>query len=242
MSDRQKLAASYVPYIRRVAYRLIRRLPPHIAVDDLISAGCEGLLDALEKFDPTRVEKFEQYAEYRVRGAMLDALRTLDPLGRNMRGQSNKLAEVIRDLGQQLGRAPEETEIATALGCTVENYRRLLEALSRTNLLSLDEMVDEYGGMCVEDPLSENPEEGAQRAELRDRLVDAINQLPERHRLVLTLYYVEDLKLREIGELLNVSESRVCQLLAEAVAKLRTLLADQEPSEEEESPKLLAAG
>lgn len=235
MPSKPDLAASYLPYIRRIAYRLARRLPPHILVDDLISAGCEGLLDALNKFDPTRIERFEKYAEYRVRGEMLDALRTLDPLGRNTRGRSNKLAAAIRDLSQQLGREPDENEIAQALGCTIESYRQLVEAVSHANVLSLEDLVDEnHTGLA--DATAKDPEAEAEHAELREQLTRAIGELRTRHRLVLQLYYVEGFKLREIGEILNVSDSRVCQIHAEAVVRLRALLLhpefpDKDPAE-----------
>lgn len=231
MLPTQECAARYLSLVRRLAYRLARRLPPHVLVDDLISAGCVGLLDALDKFDPTRVERFEQYAEYRIRGAMLDALRALDLLTRDTRGRANKLADTIHALAQELGRLPEEHELAQALGCTVEVYRQLLEDLTVAQAISLDDLTEE--GAAPADAQTPDPLDAAEHRQKCERLARAIAQLSERHQFVLMLYYVHDLRLHEIGNLLGVTESRACQLLAEAHTQLREMLADLELPEEE---------
>jgi RNA polymerase sigma factor for flagellar operon FliA len=220
---RDALAYEYTPFIRRIASGMVRRLPSQIRVDDLISAGYEGLLDALGRFDPRRADTLGRYAEYRVRGAMLDELRSLDPLGRDMRGRANRLRDTVHALSQRLGRAPDEQEIADAMGLPVEVYRRLLVEMARTAPASLDH-VDATGEMPADDD-ADSPFDTAQRAEVRDRLAEAIEALPERQRLVVTLYYYEDLNLREIGDVLGVTESRVCQIHIEASERLRATLA-----------------
>jgi len=208
----------YLPLVRRTAMKLARRLPAHVTVADLISYGWVGLLDAFERAKPGMdPEEFEAYAMFRVRGAALDYLRSLDPASRGARSLSRKVARAIADLTKESGgQSPEEDAIAKRLGMTLDAYRTAMEQLGRAGMNRVDMIdVDDLG---ASDDL---PEERTSRQELKALVAKAIHQLPERHRLVLALYYQEERTLREIGAILDVSESRVCQIHTEAVHRLR---------------------
>ena len=215
----QTQAAAYLPLIERVAKRLVRRLPSHVDVGDLISAGMLGLADAMAKFDPSRETRFEEYAEWRIKGAMLDELRSNDPLTRDQRREVNEIKAAAKALANELGREPEETELAKHLGVSMEvlrERRERLEAAAPSHVESFDHHAGNDAD--AEFQLLAN--------EQRERVAEAIAELPERLRTIIQLSVVEELSLKEIGAMMGVTESRVCQLRGEAIAKLRTILAE----------------
>lgn len=213
-----------IPLVRRVAFRLARRLPSHLDVDDLIAAGNEGLVKAVHGYDPSAHPRFEPYAEVRVKGAILDELRSWDPVTRHGRRRMAEVQRAVRKLEAALGRSPREEEVAEELGLELEAYQRLTMELARGPMLSrlgeIDPDAVDSGG---DDPHSLYGE-----AELKARLARAIEQLPERSQTVLALYYQEECTQAEIGKILGVTESRVCQILGETAARLRAKLERQE--------------
>lgn len=217
--SRDELITRGLPVVRRLAFRLARRLPPNVDVGDLIGAGTEGLLKAIESYDVTNTARFETYAEARVRGAILDELRSQDALTRHGRRQFGEVTRAIRKLESELGRAPEELEVAKTLGIDLDTYHKLTENLSRApalaNLGAIDP--DEVAGDA-------NTTRDFESRELKTQLVGAVKRLPERMQTVLGLYYQEDCTLAEIGQILGVTESRVCQILGEATVRLRASL------------------
>jgi RNA polymerase sigma factor for flagellar operon FliA len=217
--SREELIERGLPIVRRIAFRLARRLPPNVDVGDLIGAGTEGLLKSIESYDANHAARFETYAESRIRGAILDELRTQDALTRHGRRQMGEVTKVMRKLENHLGRAPEEQEVAAALGIELEAYHKLTENLSRApalaNLGALDP--DDVAGGA--DSAME-----FEHRELKGQLVAAIQRLPARTQQVLALYYQEECTLAEVGEILGVTESRVCQILGDATARLRAAL------------------
>lgn len=216
---RDELIQRGLPIVRRLAFRLARRLPPNVDVGDLIGAGTEGLLKAIEAYDASNPARFETYAESRVRGAILDELRSQDSLTRHGRRQMGDVARAMRKLEATLGRAPEEQEVAEAMQMELDVYRKLTENLARgpalANLGALDP--DDVAGNA--DSAVE-----LEHRELKEQLSAAIQRLPERTQQVLGLYYQEECTLAEIGEVLGVTESRVCQILGDATARLRAAL------------------
>ena len=212
----------YLPLVRRTAMKLSRRLPSHVTVADLISYGWVGLLDAFERASPDMdPNEFEAYAMYRVRGAALDYLRTLDPASRAARALSRKVARTMSDLvNENKGKAPEEEQIAKRLEMSVDEYRNAMEQLGRVGMSRLEMIdIDEMQSVSNADDIL--PEERTAKKELQGVVAEAIKTLPERLQLVLALYYQEERSLREIGVILEVSESRVCQLHTEAIHRLR---------------------
>ena len=212
----------YLPLVRRTAMKLARRLPSHVTVADLISYGWVGLLDAFERASPDMdPNEFEAYAMYRVRGAALDYLRTLDPASRAARALSRKVARTMSDLiNENKGKTPEEDQIAKRLEMSVDEYRNAMEQLGRVGMNRLEMLdIDEMQSVSKEDDIL--PEERTAKKELQGVVAEAIKTLPERLQLVLALYYQEERSLREIGVILEVSESRVCQLHTEAIHRLR---------------------
>jgi len=216
---REPRAEDYLPLVRRIAMRLIRTLPSSIALDDIISAGWVGLSESLKRCPPGMSESdFEAYASYRVRGAILDYLRSLDPLTRKLRGASRKITQTVVEFTRARGRLPDEEEIAGGLGITLDAYRDLLREIGEAGFARLDiDMVEPSS----HDP---SPEAMVVRRDLAARVAKAIQELPERLQLVLGLHYQEDCTLKEIGAMLGVSESRACQLHAEAIQFVRALL------------------
>jgi RNA polymerase sigma factor for flagellar operon FliA len=229
LPTREDLIALGLPIVRRVAFRMARRLPPNVEVNDLIGAGMEGLVRAVQCYDAERFPHFEPYAKTRIRGAMLDELRANDSLTRYGRGRMGEITSVIRTLQQELGRQPAEDEIAKRLGIPLDQYQRLTGDLMRgPALLGMSNVsADE-----AESSLA-NPDAVLADSDLKKRLAEAICKLPERVQQVLGLYYQEECTQAEIGEILGVTESRVCQILGEATLRLRALL--EEPGETSES-------
>ena len=214
--------ARYLPLVRRTAMRLARRVPSTIAVADLVGYGWVGLMEAYQRSDPNMPEEeFEAYALYRVRGAMLDYMRSLDPSTRAVRRASRGMARAIRVLSTRLGREPDENEIAAELELTVEAYRATLDkiaaaGMARLELLDLDDLDVVAAGATAEDE--------AGKRQMADAVATAINGLPERLAQILALYYQENCTLRQIGLILGVTESRVSQLHTEAIHRLRAAI------------------
>jgi RNA polymerase sigma factor for flagellar operon FliA len=225
MARRNEYAAKFFPYIEKVARRLARRLPAHVEIDDLISSGVIGLMEAADRFDPSRVDRFEAFAEFRIRGAMLDDLRSRDTLSRDMRRLSNELRDATRRLEAQLGRTPDQEEIAKRLGVGVEELYARQQKLSGSSVVGIDDagpdLLERTGDQSAADPF-----EQASRRELTERMVSGIGHLPEKMQQVLSLYYCDNLNLKEIGAVLGVTESRVCQIHGEATRRLRDSLSD----------------
>ncbi len=228
--QKDKLIMEYAPLIKFIAQKIAMRLPSNIELDDLISSGVIGLMDALEKYDPTRDNKFKTYAEFRIRGAILDELRAQDWVPRSVRDKSKLLDRTIIKLESELGRSPEDKEIAERLGITLEELYDLMNQVKPVSVLSIDEQptfssVDKKSILSILDGCKlNNPHSQLNVKFVKDVVTNAIEELPERQRLVLSLYYYEDLNLKEIGRVLRVTESRVSQLHAHAIARLRAKL------------------
>jgi RNA polymerase sigma factor for flagellar operon FliA len=225
LARRNEYAAKFFPYIEKVARRLARRLPAHVEIDDLISSGVIGLMEAAERFDPKRVDRFEAFAEFRIRGAMLDDLRSRDTLSRDMRRLSNELRDATRRLEAQLGRTPDQEEIARRLGVGVDELYARQQKLSGSSVVGIDDAGPDLLERTT-DQQAADPFEQASRREMLSQLVGGIEDLPEKMQQVLSLYYCENLNLKEIGAVLGVTESRVCQIHGEATKRLRESLDD----------------
>jgi RNA polymerase sigma factor for flagellar operon FliA len=225
LARRNEYAAKFFPYIEKVARRLARRLPAHVEIDDLISSGVIGLIEAAERYDPERVDRFEAFAEFRIRGAMLDDLRSRDTLSRDMRRLSNELRDATRKLEAQLGRTPDQEEIAQRLGVGVEELYARQQKLSGSSVVGIDDagpdLLERTGDQTAADPF-----EQTSRHEMTERLVAGIGHLPDKMQQVLSLYYCDNLNLKEIGAVLGVTESRVCQIHGEATRRLRDNLGE----------------
>jgi RNA polymerase sigma factor for flagellar operon FliA len=229
-TERDLLLMEHLPTVRYLARRIHERLPQHVELDDLVSAGVVGLIDAFSKFDHTKKVQFKSYAQFRIRGAILDSLRTLDWSPRELRRKGRAVEEAIRSVTQRVGRAPSEQEIAKEMELTLEEYQLLLGDLKGLEIGSLhmerseesgDEELAYIPGSPEDDPLFR-----CLKGEMKQRLADAIDELPEKERMVLTLYYYEELTMKEIGLTLGVVESRVSQIHSSAVLRLRTALAN----------------
>jgi RNA polymerase sigma factor for flagellar operon FliA len=227
--ERDRLLLEHLPMVRYLARRIHERLPQHVELDDLVSAGVVGLIDAFSKFDHTKHVQFKSYAQFRIRGAILDSLRTLDWSPRELRRKGRAVEEAIRSVTHKLGRVPAEPEIAREMDMGLSEFQQLLGELKGLEIGSLhlertedsgDEELSYIPGSPDEDPLFR-----CLQGEMKQRLTDAIEELPEKERMVLTLYYYEELTMKEIGLTLGVVESRVSQIHSAAVLRLRAALA-----------------
>ena len=218
--DKHSLWQRYIPLVRHEALRLQVRLPASVELDDLLQAGGIGLLNAVERYDALQGTAFTTYAVQRIRGAMLDELRSRDWVPRSVRRNAREVAQAIGQLEQELGRNATETEVAERLGIDIADYRQMLLDTNNSQLFSYDEWREEV----TDDHQRENPLQQLLDNNLRQRVMEAIETLPEREKLVLTLYYQEELNLKEIGAVLEVGESRVSQLHSQAIKRLRTKL------------------
>ncbi|WP_374681524.1 RNA polymerase sigma factor FliA [Accumulibacter sp.] len=226
--NKEQLVQRFAPMVKRIACHLIARLPASVLLDDLVQNGMLGLLDAIGRFEAGVGAQFEAYAAQRVRGAMLDSLRENDWLPRSLRRSCRLIEAAITQLEQETGRAPSEKELADALGMTLADYQTMLQDARGHQLVYLEDLVSEDGEDFLERHRVEESSDPAQLFEeegVRQALVQAIADLPEREKLMMALYYEQDLNLREIGEVMGVSESRVCQLHSQAVMRLRARLA-----------------
>ncbi|NLM37181.1 MAG: RNA polymerase sigma factor WhiG [Firmicutes bacterium] len=226
---REKLIEGYAPLVKYVAGRVAIGLPPNVEFDDLVSYGIFGLLDAIDKFDPDRGIKFETYAIARIRGAIMDGLRNNDWVPRSVRQKAKELEKVCNELENKLGRYATDQEICDSLSISLEEFHRLLNEISCTTLSSLDEMwmtrnLDDDSVRVldlIENEDSSDPEKLVEINELKAALAKSIEALSEREKLVITLYYYEGLTLKEIGQTLNISESRVSQIHTKAIFRLK---------------------
>ncbi|QDX81374.1 RNA polymerase sigma factor FliA [Denitratisoma sp. DHT3] len=222
--EREQLVRQYAPLVKRLAYHLMAKLPASVQVEDLVQNGMLGLLDALSRFEDGQGAQFETYAVQRIRGAMLDGLRENDWLPRGVRREMRRVEAMIHQLEHQYGRQPLEGELAGALGLSLEDYQTLLLEARGHQLLYLEDMNGDSGeGYLERNAIGDggDPLQMLEDADMRSALVRAIGALPEREQLMMALYYEQDLNLREIGEVMGVSESRVCQIHTQAVARLR---------------------
>ncbi len=227
ISDKEQCIKEYAPLVKRIAHHLMVRLPSSIVVDDLIQAGMMGLLEAAGRYDELRGAQFETYASQRIRGSMLDELRQADWMPRSLRRDMRRIEAAISKLQQRLGKPPSETELAQELGMPLTEYQHMLFTSRGAQLVYYEDFHSEG-----EDDFFErydfdgdaNPLELLQDERFRGALIKAIGNLPERERLLMGMHYEQDMNLREIGEVMGVSESRVCQLHSQAVARLRSSL------------------
>jgi RNA polymerase sigma factor for flagellar operon FliA len=226
--ERDALLLEHMSSVRYIARRIRERLPQHVEVDDLISAGVIGLMDAFNKFDTRKNVQFKSYAQFRIRGAILDSLRDLDWSPRELRRKGRAIEEAISTLTGQLGRAPSEPEIAAELQMTLESFHQLLGDLKGLEIGTLHTERNEDAGddeiNYIPGPEQDDPFLQCMKSEMRGRLAEAIEELPERERLVLSLYYFEELTMKEIGMAIGVVESRVSQIHSSAVLRLRSSL------------------
>ena len=229
---RERLVLAYAPLVKYVAGRMSSGLPAHVEEADLISYGLLGLISAIERFEPEREIRFETFAITRIKGSIIDELRSLDWVPRSVRAKAREIERVNAKLEHQLRRAPTDQEMAEALGTTVDEFQESLVKISNSSVVALDELwtVSDASGDqvslldTIQDPAAADPAQEMDATDMKDRLADAIARLPEREKLVVALYYYENLTLREIGEVLGVTESRVSQLHTKAVLRLKSRL------------------
>jgi RNA polymerase sigma factor FliA len=229
---RERLVLAYAPLVKYVAGRMSSGLPSHVEESDLISYGLLGLISAIERFEPEREIKFETFAITRIKGSIIDELRSLDWVPRSVRTKAREIERMNAKLEHQLHRAPTDKEMAEGLEVTVEEFQESLVRISNSSVVALDELwtvSDSSGDQVslldtIQDPQAADPATEMDTTEMKDRLADAIARLPEREKLVVALYYYENLTLREIGEVLGVTESRVSQLHTKAVLRLKSRL------------------
>ncbi len=225
--ERDQLIMKYVPLVKNVVGRITARLPAHVADrEDLIHVGIIGLMSALEKYDTGRNVQFETYARFRIRGAVLDEMRARDWVPRSTRSKDNKLENAFAKLQAKLGRNPEEEEVAAYLKLTMDEYYQLLDESRCITMISSEDLPGDYLDRLSREEMLDavekgNPLELLKSSELQEGMKNAVDRLPEKERLVLALYYYEELTMKEIGKVLDLTESRVCQLHTQAVLRLR---------------------
>ncbi|MGA2193160.1 MAG: FliA/WhiG family RNA polymerase sigma factor [Nitrospirota bacterium] len=229
-TDRDEFITNYYPHINFLASRMAARLPANVMVDDLVNAGAIGLMDAMDKFDPEMGVRFQTYAEFRIKGAMLDELRNMDWLHRSIRKKATMLQKGMERAQMKLGRSATEEEVAGELGMDIEEYSRMLRDVSSISVISIEDLaIDDNGERniwnIISDKEAPDPIEKLGLEELRDAMAVAIKSLPEKERLVITLYYYEELAMKEIGSIMKVTESRISQLHSQAVMRLKLKLA-----------------
>jgi RNA polymerase sigma factor for flagellar operon FliA len=226
-ADKNHLLTEHTPLVKRLAHQMKAKLPPSVEVDDLVQAGMIGLLDAIQRYEENHGAQFETYAVLRIRGAMLDELRSSDWLPRSTRQNMRKVEQAMATLQQQLGRPPSESEIAKSLKLSLADYQEMLGDSGGHQLVYYEDFHDEDGNdswldrYAVDD---DDPLRALMETDFRQAVIDAIDNLPPREKLLMGLYYEEELNLKEIGAVMGVSESRVSQLHSQAVGRLRTYL------------------
>ena len=229
--NREEVIKQYSPMIKYVANRIAMRLPPHIEVDDLISVGVLGLMDAISKYDSSRGAKFKTYAEFRVRGAILDELRSMDWVPRSIRQKASNVDKVVQKLQAKLKRPPEDEEVAKEMDLSLDQFYDTLNETKSIPVFSLEDLgiAKETGEQqslldCLAGKADADPQTQIRLVELKEIIAKAIDTLPEKERLMVSLYYYEELTMKEIGAVLNITESRVSQIHSKAVYHLRTKL------------------
>ncbi|SVA63854.1 uncharacterized protein METZ01_LOCUS116708 [marine metagenome] len=229
--NRDEVIKQYSPMIKYVANRIAMRLPPHIEVDDLISVGVLGLMDAISKYDSSRGAKFKTYAEFRVRGAILDELRSMDWVPRSVRQKASSVDKVVQGLQAKLRREPEDEEVAKEMGMSIDQFHDTLNETKSIPIFSLEDLgiAKESGEQqslldCLAGKADADPQTQIRLVELKEIIAKAIDALPEKERLMVSLYYYEELTMKEIGAVLDITESRVSQIHSKAVYRLRTKL------------------
>ncbi|MBI3132410.1 MAG: FliA/WhiG family RNA polymerase sigma factor [Acidobacteria bacterium] len=231
-ANREQIIKDYVPLVKFVAHRISNRLPSHVELDDLIHSGILGLMDAVEKFDPGRGIKFKTYAELRVKGAILDGLRDLDWVPRSLRRKKKDIEGAYHAIEQRLGRAATDEEVATQLGVPLEELHKNLDELKGVTLGAFAEAGEDGEGESlisfVPDPDAEDPSQVFQASELKEILKASVELLPKKEKFVVQLYYFDELTMKEIGTLLNITESRVSQLHTKAMLRLRGKLLERQ--------------
>jgi len=237
---RDRLILTYAPLVKFVAGRLGSGLPTHVDENDLVSYGLLGLIGAIERYDPERDVKFETYAMARIKGSIIDELRAMDWVPRSIRSRAREIERAMAQLEAQLHRAPTDEELSAKLGLSEDELADSLSDIARSSIAALDEMwtVSSGGDQIalidtIEDTSGPEPQTALAQTELREALAEAIARLPEREKLVVTLYYYEELTLREIGEVLGVTESRVSQLHTKAILRLKARLSGGGRSQDE---------
>ena len=231
-SDKNNLLAEHAPLVKRLAHQMKAKLPPSVEVDDLIQAGMIGLLDAINRYEETHGAKFETYAVQRIRGSMLDELRSSDWLPRSMRQNMRKIEVAMNALQQKLGRTPLETEVAKHLKMSLGEYQDLLGESGGHQLVYYEDFHDSSEGnehfldrYCTD--LTDNPLQSLLNAGFREAVIRAIEALPDREKILMGLYYEQEMNLKEIGAVMGVSESRVSQLHSQAIARMRAFLREK---------------
>jgi len=226
--SQDEMILRYAPFIKYIAHRLAMRLPSHVLVEDLISAGVIGLMDALTKFDPHKKVEFKTYAEFRIRGAMLDELRSLDWVPRSVRQKANQIEKSTQQLEKAKGRPAEDEEIADALGISLDEYYERINEINGMPLLDQEMLREKAGKLSDEEILNllfeeeeNSPFHVLSYKEMKDILTEAIEELPVNEKRVISLYYYDELTLKEIGEVLGLTESRICQIHTKVILKLR---------------------
>ncbi|MGB0454051.1 MAG: sigma-70 family RNA polymerase sigma factor [Bacteriovoracaceae bacterium] len=238
---RDEIVVEYAPLIRYIAQKIASRLPSNIELDDLISCGVIGLMDAIQKFDPSRDNKFKTYAEFRVRGAILDELRAQDWVPRSVREKAKLVEKTYAKLESDLGRPATDEEMCEVLECTQDEFHDLLNKAKSVSILNIDDSTTFNRGDkklmagLMEDNKITNPYTAVSYKNLRENIKNGIETLPEKQRLVLSLYYYEDLNLKEIGQVLEVTESRVSQLHTQAIVRLKSKLKYLSENSEEQA-------
>ncbi|MCX8022109.1 MAG: FliA/WhiG family RNA polymerase sigma factor [Syntrophorhabdaceae bacterium] len=227
--DRERIIEEFIPVIKHLAYKVSKGSDDETIIDDLISAGVIGLLEAIEKYDPGRGAKLNTFAYMRIRGAMIDELRARDWFPRSARAKSKRLEEAIGTLEGKLGRYPREEEVAEAMNMDVDDYLSLIKDYRNLSVFSIDDLNEIMGDdrekvFLYATNEGENPESSAEIREIEEILGREIDKLPEKQKLVLSLYYREDMNMKEIAEALNITEARVCQIHSQAILNLRTAM------------------
>lgn len=231
LHHRDEMIKKYAPLIKFIAHRLALRLPSHISIEDLISAGMVGLIDAISKFDSKKKVKFETYAEYRIRGAMLDELRSLDWVPRSVRQKASQIEKLIERLEKEKGRPVKDEEIASAMGLSLADYYEEMKEIQGISLLNIKGLKKQNMNITDEEILQlliedeeNDPYHNFSLKEIKGILAKAIEELSEKEKQIVSLYYFEELTLKEIGEVLGLTESRICQLHNSIILKLRAKL------------------